>query len=100
MVGVGDKLICREIIGKCGINLRKVGDLKTLLIVSDAFLYMFEMAQKIIIIRCFDDLFETFCVGCVGGASFLVFLYYIGDIFGYYHKYLFFDRISSSCENT
>ena len=49
MVGVGDKLICREIIGKRGINLRKVGDLKTLLIVSDAFLYRLLKWPKILL---------------------------------------------------
>ena len=36
--GVGDKLICLEVSGKCGINLGKVRGFKKLLIVFDAFL--------------------------------------------------------------
>ena len=36
--GVGDNLICREISGKCGINLGKVRDSKKLLITFDTFL--------------------------------------------------------------
>ena len=68
--GVSDKLICQEKSGKCGINLGKVHDLKKLSIVSDVLLKFIEMAQTIIMIRCFDDLFETFYVGW-GKRSFI-----------------------------